>query len=362
MPALGLLLMGVMGWRTSVRNVVHRRASRRGLVVGLVCYLDWRRPESRALAPGPLPADRHRRRSLGRHVAQARGPTSRPRGAPAGAARRRRRAHGARRASIVAAPRHPAAPSRCAACSTRRRSCDRGPAVGHRHGRHRLPHQRLRRGDPAGRGDLHRARSSSRRSCTSCPSRRARPRSADAATATTSEERPVDQQPRRHSTGAGPRHRPRSAASRASSSSGPAPSCRSTSTSTSSSPTPLLLRRVAAAMVPLVPADTDLLGGLELGGVPIATMMSSLTGLPGALRPQGTQGVRHAPARRGRRRGRSTDHPRRGHRHDGRRRPGRDGRAPWGRAPPSRSSCAPSTAASRGPTASTSWGSRPGSC
>ncbi|MDQ2846105.1 MAG: orotate phosphoribosyltransferase [Actinomycetota bacterium] len=43
---------------------------------------------------------------------------------------------------------------------------------------------------------------------------------------------------------------------------------------------PALLRRVAEAMIPLLPADTDLLGGLELGGVPIATVVSSLTGLP----------------------------------------------------------------------------------
>jgi len=33
-------------------------------------------------------------------------------------------------------------------------------------------------------------------------------------------------------------------------------------------------------MVLLLPPDTQLLGGLELGGVPIATMVSSLTGLP----------------------------------------------------------------------------------
>ncbi|MFC7624807.1 orotate phosphoribosyltransferase [Microlunatus sp. GCM10028923] len=43
---------------------------------------------------------------------------------------------------------------------------------------------------------------------------------------------------------------------------------------------PDLLRRVAEAMVPLLPPETALLGGLELGGVPIATMVSSLTGLP----------------------------------------------------------------------------------
>lgn len=43
---------------------------------------------------------------------------------------------------------------------------------------------------------------------------------------------------------------------------------------------PALLRRVAEAMVPLVPERTELLGGLELGGVPLATMVSSLTGMP----------------------------------------------------------------------------------
>ncbi|MDQ6714641.1 MAG: orotate phosphoribosyltransferase [Actinomycetota bacterium] len=43
---------------------------------------------------------------------------------------------------------------------------------------------------------------------------------------------------------------------------------------------PQLLRRVAEAMRPLVPDQTELLGGLELGGIPIVTMLSSLTGLP----------------------------------------------------------------------------------
>lgn len=33
-------------------------------------------------------------------------------------------------------------------------------------------------------------------------------------------------------------------------------------------------------MVTLLPTDTQVLGGLELGGVPIATMVSALTGLP----------------------------------------------------------------------------------
>ena len=43
---------------------------------------------------------------------------------------------------------------------------------------------------------------------------------------------------------------------------------------------PGLLLRVAEAMVSLLPAEADLLGGLELGGVPIATVVSQLTGTP----------------------------------------------------------------------------------
>jgi orotate phosphoribosyltransferase len=43
---------------------------------------------------------------------------------------------------------------------------------------------------------------------------------------------------------------------------------------------PALLARVADAMVDLVPEGTELLGGLELGGIPIATMLSSRVGLP----------------------------------------------------------------------------------
>ncbi len=43
---------------------------------------------------------------------------------------------------------------------------------------------------------------------------------------------------------------------------------------------PALLARVVEQMVALVPAGTELLGGLELGGVPIATVLSARTGLP----------------------------------------------------------------------------------
>jgi orotate phosphoribosyltransferase len=43
---------------------------------------------------------------------------------------------------------------------------------------------------------------------------------------------------------------------------------------------PDLLARVAAAMVPLLPDDTDLLGGLEMGGIPIVTVLSAQSRLP----------------------------------------------------------------------------------
>ena len=43
---------------------------------------------------------------------------------------------------------------------------------------------------------------------------------------------------------------------------------------------PALLHALATAMAPLVPDGTDTLAGLELGGVPLATMLSQVTGLP----------------------------------------------------------------------------------
>ncbi len=43
---------------------------------------------------------------------------------------------------------------------------------------------------------------------------------------------------------------------------------------------PKLLARVVDRMLDLVPESTELLGGLELGGVPIATVLSSRTELP----------------------------------------------------------------------------------
>jgi orotate phosphoribosyltransferase len=46
---------------------------------------------------------------------------------------------------------------------------------------------------------------------------------------------------------------------------------------------PVLLADIAAALQPLLPADTEVLAGLELGGVPIATALSLRTGLPAAF-------------------------------------------------------------------------------
>ena len=46
---------------------------------------------------------------------------------------------------------------------------------------------------------------------------------------------------------------------------------------------PQLLARVAEAMAELVPPGTEVLAGLELGGVPIATALSRATGLPTAF-------------------------------------------------------------------------------
>ncbi len=43
---------------------------------------------------------------------------------------------------------------------------------------------------------------------------------------------------------------------------------------------PLLLARVAREMIQLVPQDTELLGGLELGGIPLVTAISGILGTP----------------------------------------------------------------------------------
>jgi orotate phosphoribosyltransferase len=43
---------------------------------------------------------------------------------------------------------------------------------------------------------------------------------------------------------------------------------------------PALLREVAGELVALLPADAEAVAGLELGGIPLATMVSQLSGLP----------------------------------------------------------------------------------
>ena len=43
---------------------------------------------------------------------------------------------------------------------------------------------------------------------------------------------------------------------------------------------PVLLQRIASQMTALVPPGTSFLAGLELGGVPLATVLSQATGIP----------------------------------------------------------------------------------
>lgn len=46
---------------------------------------------------------------------------------------------------------------------------------------------------------------------------------------------------------------------------------------------PELLKEIAKLMAPLVPKDTEVLAGLEMGGIPIATALSLQTGIPAAF-------------------------------------------------------------------------------
>lgn len=46
---------------------------------------------------------------------------------------------------------------------------------------------------------------------------------------------------------------------------------------------PKLLRAIAQALATLVPPETEVLAGLEMGGIPIVTMLSQVTGLPAAF-------------------------------------------------------------------------------
>lgn len=46
---------------------------------------------------------------------------------------------------------------------------------------------------------------------------------------------------------------------------------------------PKLLHSIAQAMASLIPPGTEVLAGLEMGGIPIVTMLSQVTGLPAAF-------------------------------------------------------------------------------
>ena len=46
---------------------------------------------------------------------------------------------------------------------------------------------------------------------------------------------------------------------------------------------PELLRDICQAMTKLIPANTQVLAGLEMGGIPIVTVLSQVTGLPSAF-------------------------------------------------------------------------------
>lgn len=43
---------------------------------------------------------------------------------------------------------------------------------------------------------------------------------------------------------------------------------------------PRLLQTIAVAMRPLIPSGVDVLAGLELGGIPLVTLLAQVTGLP----------------------------------------------------------------------------------
>lgn len=46
---------------------------------------------------------------------------------------------------------------------------------------------------------------------------------------------------------------------------------------------PELLRSICEEMATLLPGDTDILAGLEMGGIPVVTMLSQVTGIPAAF-------------------------------------------------------------------------------
>jgi orotate phosphoribosyltransferase len=77
---------------------------------------------------------------------------------------------------------------------------------------------------------------------------------------------------------------------------------------------PELLRDIALAMCRLVPEGTEALAGLEMGGIPIVTILSQVTGLPAAFIRKEPKEYRNLPLRRGNITQRQGLHPRRGRR------------------------------------------------
>jgi len=69
---------------------------------------------------------------------------------------------------------------------------------------------------------------------------------------------------------------------------------------------PRLLRAIAEHMSLLIPDGTDILCGLEMGGIPVVTALSQVTGMPCAFirkqaKPYGTMRYAEGPDLRGRR-------------------------------------------------------------
>lgn len=69
---------------------------------------------------------------------------------------------------------------------------------------------------------------------------------------------------------------------------------------------PDLLRGIAELMASLVPPGTDVLAGLEMGGIPVVTMLGQVTGLPAAFlrkqaKPHGTARYAEGASLKGRR-------------------------------------------------------------
>jgi len=46
---------------------------------------------------------------------------------------------------------------------------------------------------------------------------------------------------------------------------------------------PILLKEIALGMADMIPRDTEILAGLEMGGIPVVTVLSQVTALPAAF-------------------------------------------------------------------------------